>query len=88
MARVRAYSFATSGRACRESGDRPLAHCAPLSPTVRRSFRHATIEDLVIKGREASVRFSNGVVVDFVDGGPHSPWLVHALGNTAGRLPN
>jgi hypothetical protein len=64
----------------------PLENCVPLPRSVQRSFRDATVQDVVVNGRRASARFSNGEFVEFVDGGPHSPWLVDAVGKDPGRI--
>jgi hypothetical protein len=68
-----------------QSVDGPLENCSPLPRVVKSSFRGATVRDVVVNGRRAAARFSNGQVVEFVDGGPHSPWQVHGVGVRVGN---
>ena len=96
-----ATSFAASGRescvdamtqpACERvtcnSVRGPLKNCVPLPRSVKRSFRGATVQDVVVKGGRAAARFSNGEIVEFAGAGrPGSPWMVHVVGNNAGRI--
>jgi hypothetical protein len=76
----------------RESCERPgggeVANCRPPSPAFRDSFRNARVEDVVVEGRSAGARFSNGETVrlDRVDGtGPHGVWRILEFGGDAGR---
>jgi hypothetical protein len=58
--------------------------CNPPSPEFRQSFADARVVAIVIKGRQAGARFSNGVAVKLVriaDG----RWLVHRVGGKAGE---
>jgi hypothetical protein len=62
----------------------PLPNCTPPSPEFRQSFADARVEAIVIKGRQAGARFSNGVTITLVriaDG----RWLVHRIGGKAGE---
>ena len=53
----------------------PIANCTPMSAAFQQSFADATVEDIAIGwhgrhgGYRAAVKFSNGVVVVFNDGG-------------------
>jgi hypothetical protein len=61
-----------------------LPSCNPPSPEFRQSFADARLVAIVIKGRQAGARFSNGVAVKLVriaDG----RWLVHRVGGKAGE---
>jgi hypothetical protein len=60
-------------------------NCTPPTRAFRRSFEGATVEDIVIKGGRAAARFSNGEVVLFVFPSGGGTWLVHKLGENAGR---
>lgn len=59
----------------------------PVSLAVKQSFRGATVEAVNVRGRRAAARFSNGEIVEFVDGGPHTPWQVHVVATGGGLVP-
>jgi hypothetical protein len=64
--------------ACERDGNRTLP-----SSKFRRSFDHATVQDVSVKGYRAAARFSNGELVEFYsDGGT---WSIHKFGGNAGR---
>jgi hypothetical protein len=63
-------------------GEELCARLRPMSAAFQRSFADATVEDIEFKGVEgpsnrplyrAAVKFSNGVVVVFIGGGPEPP---------------
>jgi hypothetical protein len=62
-----------------------IRNCAPPTRAFRRLFEGATVEDIVIKAKRAAARFSNGEVVLFVFPTAARTWLVHKLGEDAGR---
>ena len=79
-----AKAFAASGS---KSCVLDMTHTAcerhvPLA--VRQSFRGSTVQEVTVRGRRAAARFSNNEIVEFVDGGPHSPWQVHVVGRDSG----
>jgi hypothetical protein len=49
----------------------------------RRSFADATVTAIVIRGRRAAARFSNGETVVFFDVG--QSWWIDRIGGDAGR---
>jgi hypothetical protein len=57
------------------------SNCTPLSSEYIASFAGVTVEEVVIRGDEAGVRFSNGETVEFHMA---SGW-VHKVGGNAGR---
>jgi hypothetical protein len=66
----------------------PIENCTPPSPSYRKSFEDATVEDIAIGGRKAAARFSNGeaIELDHVSGYELGGiWLIHKLGGNAGR---
>jgi hypothetical protein len=69
---------------CRQASD-PFEHCVPLSRAAKRSFREATVEDVVVRLDRAGARFSNGIVVEFVRAAPDSAWQVDAVGTKPDR---
>ena len=71
--------------ACTRVSDTKIRNCTPPTRAFRRSFEGATVEEIVIKGRRAAARFSNGEVVLFVFPIGRGTWLVHKLGDNAGR---
>jgi hypothetical protein len=71
--------------ACTRVSDTKIRNCTPPTRAFRRSFEGATVEDIVIKGGRAAARFSNGEVVLFVFPSGGGTWLVHKLGENAGR---
>jgi hypothetical protein len=71
--------------ACTRVSDTKIRNCTPPTRAFRKSFEGATVEDIVIKGGRAAARFSNGEVVLFVFATQTGTWLVHKLGENAGR---
>jgi len=65
----------------------PMENCTPPSEAYRKSFRDATVQDIVIKGHRGAARFSNGEAIEFflpriqIRGG----WLISKVGGNAGR---
>jgi hypothetical protein len=70
--------------ACAHVGGSKIPNCTPLTPAFMRSFREATVQDIVIrKGYRAMATFSNRELVEFFgDGGT---WWVHRLGEDVDR---
>jgi hypothetical protein len=62
---------------------RRIGNCTPVSWRFRRSFADATVVDIVIRGRQAGARFSNGETVKFFDVG--EAWWIDEVGGDAGR---
>jgi hypothetical protein len=71
--------------ACTRVSDTKIRNCTPPTRAFRGSFEDATVEDVVLKGGRAAARFSNGEVVLFVFATQTGTWLVHKLGENAGR---
>jgi hypothetical protein len=62
--------------ACEHVGGAAIEGCTPMSSDVRQSFADAVVEEVVIRGKRAAARFSNGVTVRFVvRSGPTSWWI-------------
>jgi len=65
----------------------PMENCTPPSAAYRKSFRDATVQDIMIKGHRAAARFSNGEAIEYflpriqIRGG----WLISKVGGNAGR---
>lgn len=68
---------------CERVDGRPIKKCRPPSWQFRKSFADATVVDIVISGRQAGARFSNGETVEFVDVG--EAWWIAKVGGNAGR---
>ena len=49
---------------CEVLGRGPIRRCTPPSAEFRKSFQGASVERIVIRGREASATFTNGEVVE------------------------
>ena len=62
---------------------RRIGSCTPASWQFRKSFADATVVDVVIRGRQAGARFSNGEAVEFLDVG--EAWWIDKVGGDAGR---
>jgi hypothetical protein len=60
---------------CERAGGRQIRNCTPPSSEFRSSFEDATVQDVTIKKRQATVRFSNGETVEVVNAG--GGWLIH-----------
>jgi hypothetical protein len=71
--------------ACTRVSDTKIRNCTPPTRAFRRSFEDATVEDVVLKGGRAAARFSNRELVLFVFATQTGTWLVHKLGENAGR---
>lgn len=67
----------------RAGGRRPIGNCTPASWQFRKSFADATVVDIVIRGREAGARFSNGETVEFFNVG--EAWWIDRVGGDAER---
>lgn len=63
---------------CQHIGGRPIKNCTPASWQFRKSFADATVVDIVIRGRQAGARFTNGETVEFLDVG--EAWWIHKVG--------
>jgi hypothetical protein len=48
---------------CKHAGGEAIQNCTPVSSEVQRSFAGAVVQDIVIRGKRAAARFSNGVTV-------------------------
>lgn len=68
---------------CERVGGRPIENCTPASWQFRKSFADAIVVDIVIRGRDAAARFSNGETVEFRDVG--EAWWIDNVGGDAGR---
>jgi hypothetical protein len=68
---------------CERVGRGPIKKCTRPSWEFRKSFADATVTDVVIRGRRAGARFSNGETVEFVDVG--QSWWIDRVGGDAGR---
>jgi hypothetical protein len=69
--------------ACERPGERAIQKCTPVSSKVQRSFAGAVVQDIVIRGKWAAARFSNGEIVrlqEFLGG---DGWWIDRVG--AGR---
>jgi hypothetical protein len=69
--------------ACKHAGGEAIQNCTPVSSEVQRSFAGAVVQDIVIRGKRAAARFSNGVTVrleEFLGG---DGWWIARVG--AGR---
>lgn len=69
--------------ACGRAGYGPIENCTPPSWAFQKSFADATVVAIVIKGRKAGARFSNGETVQFLEVG--AAWWIHKVGENAGR---
>jgi hypothetical protein len=49
--------------ACERAGEGAIQNCTPVSSEVQRSFAGAVVRDVVIRGKRAAARFSNGETV-------------------------
>jgi hypothetical protein len=61
----------------------PIPNCAPVSPKVQRSFAGAVVRDIVIRGKWAAARFSNGEILRFARIGFSDDWGIDRV--AAGR---
>jgi hypothetical protein len=68
---------------CERVGGRTIRNCTPLSPKVQRSFADAVVREIVIRGRHAAARFSNGETVRFTEAPWDGRWFIDRVG--AGR---
>jgi hypothetical protein len=80
-----------------EARPKPIQNCAPLPPSLRKSFAGATVQDVAIEGGRAGAKLSNGKVVEFLGRQPvpcigsacprpiPDAWLVHRLGSSSGK---
>jgi hypothetical protein len=62
---------------------RRIGNCTPASWQFRNSFADATVVDIVIRGRQAGARLSNGKIVEFLEVG--EAWWIAKVGGNAGR---
>jgi len=62
---------------------RRIGNCTPASWQFRRSFADATVVNIVIRGRQAGARFSNGETVEFFAVG--EAWWIDKVGGDASR---
>jgi hypothetical protein len=61
---------------CEHVGGAAIEDCTPLSHDIQRSFADAVVKEIVIRGKRAAARFSNGVSVRLVQrSGPTSWWI-------------
>ena len=73
---------------CVRVGPKPVPDCRLPSAAFRLSFRRARVEDVVIQGKFAGARFSNGRTVLFihVEGSkPDGVWWIDKFRGNAGR---
>lgn len=73
---------------CVRVGPKPVPHCKLPSAAFRLSFRGARVEDVVVDGKFAGARFSNGRTVLFihVEGTkPNGAWWIDKFRGNAGR---
>jgi hypothetical protein len=73
---------------CVRVGPKPVPHCRQPSAAFRLSFLRARVEDVVVTGKFAGARFSNGRTVLFihVEGSkPNGAWWIDKFGGNAGR---
>jgi hypothetical protein len=68
---------------CVRAGGLKIRNCTPPSSEFRKSFEGATVQNIAIKGDRATVRFSNGAVIEL--GRYMGSWLIHKLVVNAGR---
>jgi hypothetical protein len=68
---------------CERVDGRPIGSCTPASWQFRKSFADAIVVEIVIRGRNAAARFSNGETVEFSDVG--EAWWINKVGGDAGR---
>jgi hypothetical protein len=67
---------------CERIGGRTIENCTRPSWEFRKSFAHAKVRAIVIRGDQAGARFSNGETVQFMDG---ISWWINNFGANAGR---
>ena len=73
---------------CVRVGPESVRHCKPPSAAFRLSFRGARVDDVVVNGKFAGARFSNGRTVLFihVEGTkPNGAWWIDKFRGNAGR---
>jgi hypothetical protein len=73
---------------CMRVGPKPVPHCKLPPAAFRLSFRRARVEDVVVNGKFAGARFSNGRTVLFihVEGTkPNGAWWIDKFQGNAGR---
>ncbi|MGH3374995.1 MAG: hypothetical protein ACRDP6_09670 [Actinoallomurus sp.] len=70
---------------CERVGTGPIKNCTPPSAAYRGSFKEATVQDIAIKGDTAAAKFSNGEVVELVQGVGPAAWGISKFGGNAGR---
>jgi hypothetical protein len=73
---------------CVRVGPKPVPNCRLPSAALRLSFRRARVEDVVVDGKFAGARFSNGRTVLFihVEGTkPNGAWWIDKFRGNAGR---
>jgi hypothetical protein len=73
---------------CVRVGPKPVPNCRLPSAALRLSFRRARVEDVVVNGKFAGARFSNGRTVLFihVEGTkPNGVWWIDEFRGNAGR---
>lgn len=73
---------------CVRVGPKPVPHCRLPSAAFRLSFLRARVEDVVVDGKFAGARFSNGRTVLFihVEGSkPDGAWWIDKFRGNAGR---
>jgi hypothetical protein len=65
---------------CERVGGRPIANCTPVSSEVQRSFAGAVVRGIVIRGRHAAAKFSNGETVRFTKSPVDQVWFIERVG--------
>jgi hypothetical protein len=68
---------------CERVDGRPIENCTPASWQFRKSFADAIVVEIVIRGRNAAARFSNGETAEFSDAA--EGWWIGKVGGDAGR---
>lgn len=66
--------------ACERVSGELIENCTRVSCEVQRSFAAAEVEDVVIRGRWAAARFSNGETVLFREIGMSGGWAIVGVG--------
>jgi hypothetical protein len=62
--------------ACERVSGELIENCTPVSSKVQRSFAAAEVQDVVVRGRWAAARFSNGETVLFREVGISGSWAI------------
>jgi hypothetical protein len=66
-------------------GSGKIRNCTRPSSEFRNTFRDASVEKIVIRGRRAAARLTNGEAVELVYPPASDTWMIHKFGENAGR---